>query len=444
MAFAGVPTVPFLRLSSFTAKTAALCERRQALRHRRNVFRAQLVGMPEGFGQNNIDSNANEILLAELRFSDPARLPALIQNNHEQLDEGFYQLIENKINDSEDMEERETLKALRDAITDVMRQLYEASVSAQADVQPDGDQPVQIASDTSVAEASYDEFINKMANSKDNADPAALKRAVEVSYDRVDLRLLERLNERITSNDSMASALIELRDTITTTMNERISAAMESLKSVLGVSDPITMRKKVDTLARQGKVDDAFILLLQANTEQAEKAGAEQAMKALKLVLDHASLVKDIVLDAEVRLIRSLLRTKDPQARIDMLKESFTPQGSVELMDGSSSTGVQVDGKKFVQALRKLIEDFGNVDESFVLQLSKIGEESEGVARKLFDMEGKDVHDLQEEAFHKRSVSIWDLEKIEMEETAMGQQAAWEGKMGAIPEGFGEDGKLVI
>lgn len=407
--------------------------------------------MPEGFGKN-LTPDDNEILLAEFRFTDPDRLPALVQNNIPKLDESFYALLEEKINASSDIPERDTLRALRDAITDIMQLLYDQAAKADNDASsPTAAAPnatdapsIDVSSGgASVATASYDELLDQLDDALADS-PAALKTAIDATYERIDLRLLERLSERIAAGPEHAQSGQIVRDAISAAMKERMAAAMDAVKTVLAAGDPTAMRGAVDTLARKGKIDDAFILLLQANIEQAKNAGATQAEQVIQMVLDHASSVKELGLDPEIRLVRSLLRTEDKAARIEMLTEGLKPRGAVTTVDGSSTPGVKVDGKRFVTAVRKLIEQFGNVDEKFVLKLSEIGEESEAVARKLFDMEDKDVKDLQDEAFHKRSVSIWDLERIELEEQMQGREAAWEGQLGAIPEGFDDQGKMQI
>lgn len=441
---------PTLSCCSFIRSISQLrpsARRRSALAISRRIVApcAQLVGMPEGFGQNNIETNNNEILLAELRFSDPSKLPALVQNNLDQLDDEFYSFIESKISASADMEERDTLRTLLDAITSVMKQLLEAADAAevQAAVKDPSNATVDVTTDGNVAQASYDELIDQMLKEASASD-TTVKRVVDKAYTRIDMTLLERLNARIAANDNNADNLALLRDAINATMSDRIQTALGNVQTVLSAGDPTAMRKAVDSIARMGSLDDAFILLLQANIDQAKQAGATQAVEVMQMVFNHAQGVRDVQLDPEIRLIRALLRTDDADTRTEMLMEAFKPRGSVTLMDGSASSGVDVDGKQFVVSLRKLIEEFGNVDEKFVLKLSSIGEESEDVARKLFDMEGKDVEDLQDEAFHKRTVSIWDLEQYEVQQQMQGSEAEWEGRMGPIPEGFNEEGKMQI
>lgn len=449
MAFATAPSV-----RAFRAPRRALRPCRQAPSPRlprRSRLRAQLVGMPDGFGQS-LAPDQNEILLAEMRFSEPDKLPALVQNNLPSLDDSFYAFLQSKIDSSADIPERDTLRDLRDAITHIMKQLYDqaakADTPAAAAAAAEQEQPQAPAIDIpssgqDVATATYDELLDQFSAAFSES-AAALKTTIDASYDRIDLTLLERLGERIAEGGPQAQNGHEIRDAISAAMNDRMAAAMDAVKSVLAAGDPAAMRAAVDTLARKGKIDDAFVLLLQANIEQAKTAGATQAVEIVQMVLDHASAVQEVGLDPEIKLIRSLLRTEDKAARVEMLMEGLKPRGTVTNMDGSATQGVKVDGKKFVTALRKLIEEFGNVDKKFVLRLSAIGEESETVARKLFDMEGKDVKDLQDEAFHKRSVSIWDLERIEIEEQLQGREATWEGRLGSIPEGFDEQGKMEV
>lgn len=445
MAFATPPTARTFRPARVPLPS---CQRPHSYRlPRRSRVQAQLIGMPEGFGQS-VTPDENEIILAELRFSEPDKLPALIQNNLPKLDDSFYAFLEEKINKSPDIPERDNLRALRDAITDVMKALYEQAQHADDNASAPAEESAAPAINVSsggqeVATASYDELLEQFSEALSQG-PAALRTSIDASYDRIDVRLLERLGERISAGGEHAKSAQDVRDAISNAMNERMAAAMEAVKSVLAAGNPNAVRTAVDTLARKGKIDDAFILLLQANIQQAEQAGATEAVKVVKMVLDHASSVNEVGLEPEIKLIRSLLRTEDKAARIEILKEGLTPRGTVTNIDGSTTQGMKVDGKKFVIALRKLIEEFGNVDEKFILKLSAIGEESEAVARKLFDMEDKDVKDLQDEAFHKRSVSIWDLERIEMEEQMQGREAAWEGRLGPIPEGFDEQGKMQV
>lgn len=432
--------------------------------NRQAIITSQIIGIPDDMRSQRIEPSPHEVLLAELRYTDPARLPALVESSLDMLDDEFYTFIETQINKSSDLEERETLRALRDAITDLMQQMLKAASAnfsseksgsnAVVDVTASttaGSNAASSSSGTDFVQSSYDQIIDMFVSAFESASDeesgqAAVKTAVDLNYHRIDMGMLERLSERIVAAGKRAPLLARVRDEISVVMNQRLSAAMDAVKNVLSARSPDDMRSRVNDLLQRGRVDDAFILLLQANQQEAQKAGIQEAAHAIGEILKYASEVKDQTLEAEIRLIRQLLRTDDEAVRIQMLTNAITPEASVELTDGSKSTGMKIDGKKFVAALRKLIEDYGHIDESFVLKLSKIGEESEQVARKVFNMEDKDISEYQDEAFHKRSVSIWDLEEYEQQETMEGRTAPWEGKLGSIPEkmGFGPDGRLSV
>jgi hypothetical protein len=295
--------------------------------------------------------------------------------------------------------------------------------------------------------AGYDAIINRFVGACAEMDAErALAANVEVEYDSIDKRFLDRLNERAEGapDGADAAAFAAVKDAISEAMGKRVGEAAEKLKGVLTAGAPPEMNKALEMLAAQGKLDDAIVLLLQANIEQAKAAGMEPAVQVMSGVLSHASVLKEAKLSPEVRLIRRLLRAEDAEAREDLLMTALKPSKGVMLADGTVTTGVRVNGKKFVEELRSLIEQYSNVEEAFAMRLSQLGEESENVARKIFDMEEKDVKDLQEEAFHKRSVSVWDLEQVEMREEVEGRQAAWEGRLGNLPAGFDEHGKMAI
>jgi hypothetical protein len=397
-----------------------------------------------------VGADENDVLLGELAFSAPDQLPALVRERLEagKLGDAFYKHVEDKVSASADLEERETLRMLSAAV----RQLAEearggATAGASAGAGGVEGELVRAASEEEVAEAAYDALIDRLvaACAEEDAD-RALAANVDFEYERIDKRFLDRLDARASAAAAAAAgpALAKVKDAIAEAMRARVAAAAEKLKVVLTAGGPGAMRDALETLAAKGGLDEAVVLLLQGNIEQAKAAGMGPAVQAMTAVLDHAAMLKDARLSPEVRLIRRLLRTDDEEVRVDLLMTALKPNKGVMLADGTVTSGVRVNGKKFVQELRGLIEQYSNVEEAFAMRLSRLGEESEAVARKLFDMEEKDVKDLQEEAFHRRSVSVWDLEQVEMREEVEGRKASWEGRLGQVPSGFDEHGKMAI
>mmetsp|Transcript_22306 Transcript_22306/g.45590 ORF Transcript_22306/g.45590 Transcript_22306/m.45590 type:complete len:178 (-) Transcript_22306:88-621(-) len=162
----------------------------------------------------------------------------------------------------------------------------------------------------------------------------------------------------------------------------------------------------------------------------------------MTMLKEQAVEYKDQSMPDEIRLIRKLLRTQDEEARRQQLVEAFKPREKILMPDGSESKTQVVNGRKFVQALRELIAKFGNVDEKFLDRVNMIAEESEAVAQELFGLkDDTDIKQLQEDAFNKRSISVWELESIEEGYEQSGGKAPWHFPSRA---GWDEDGNMVI
>jgi hypothetical protein len=101
----------------------------------------------------------------------------------------------------------------------------------------------------------------------------------------------------------------------------------------------------------------------------AKKADAGPAIQVLSSLREAAIEYKDESMPAEIRLIRKLLRTDDKDARRQLFVEAFTPKDKMYNEDGMELPNQGVDGRRFVQALRGLIQDFGNVDKKFLDQV---------------------------------------------------------------------------
>ena len=143
-------------------------------------------------------ASESEMLLAELAFSPPEQLPRLVEKNLDRLNEEFYTFIAAKIKASTDPDEKETLTLLKDAVTDLMEKILKAAMQrgdlTEEDVKAAGltTPAIDIGTGDDMAVLSYDQFINELT-----ADPSKIDIAVEAAFDRIDMRFLERLNERV-------------------------------------------------------------------------------------------------------------------------------------------------------------------------------------------------------------------------------------------------------
>jgi len=396
-----------------------------------------------------------EVILAELAFSNPMEMPKIIERNLPYLDDGFFTYIDNKIKSTPDKEESETLTLLKEAVVDLKTQIQAAISSAKK--QAEAEQALldakeegkdldagAVASDilgtfdeSDLAVASYDTLMDEVRR-----DPATLESAVEASYDRFDMRFLERLNERIDAAEGEErESLSALNGAIQQQMSARIQKASAQLQDILKAGNPDQMMEQLAVVNAKGGLDDALILLIEANIEMAKKANAGPAVQVMTALRNKAIEYKDESMPKEMKLVRQLLRTDDKEARRQLLLDAFTPKDKMYTDEGVEMENQNVDGRRFVEALRNLIQNFGNIDPKFLSKVDEIAKESEIAARDIFGLEEKDVSTMQEEAFHDRTVSVWDLEQLEEAYVENGEKAPWQFPSRA---GWDEEGNMVI
>jgi hypothetical protein len=218
-------------------------------------------------------ASENEMLLAELAFSPPEQLPRLVEKNLDRLNEDFYTFLAAKIKASTDPDEKETLALLKDAVTDLMEKILKAAMQrgdlTEEDVKAAGltTPSFDIASGADMAVLSYDKFIDELT-----VDPSNIDTAVEAAFDRIDMRFLERLNERVQEDSPNKELLATLNSSIQSCMSARVQKASETLAKILKAGDPAAMKKELMILNAKGALDDSVVLLLEANIDQAKKS----------------------------------------------------------------------------------------------------------------------------------------------------------------------------
>jgi hypothetical protein len=144
------------------------------------------------------------------------------------------------------------------------------------------------------------------------------------NYERFDAQFVKVLAERSSNGDDDSAVLLEA---LAEEQSKRIAAATESLKSVLAMGEPMKMEGALVKLAREGKMDESFLLLLEANENQARDAGALGPAELMKRLRMRAAEEKDKqVSSKEIRLIRRLLRAENSQERETILEDAFTPR----------------------------------------------------------------------------------------------------------------------
>lgn len=138
-----------------------------------------------------IEPDRNESLLGIFYFSKPEELRSLVEEHLNELDEDFYAFLQFKIDSATDIEERNALKILKDALTEIIQGLGKEALEHLVSQSPNVSDKVNSVTGAPYDTASYDALIDSLLNRDDT------KIGVEAEYDKLDGYFLERLEWRI-------------------------------------------------------------------------------------------------------------------------------------------------------------------------------------------------------------------------------------------------------
>ena len=143
-------------------------------------------------------------------------------------------------------------------------------------------------------------------------------------YDQFDAQFIKVLNERAMNGDDDSQAVL---DALAVEQQTRVNTATENIREVLSKGEPMRMQGAIVKLAKEGKIDEPFLLLLEANADQARAAGATGPAELMEKLRERAISEKDKQsASKEIKLLRQLLRTDDQNKREELLTEAFTPK----------------------------------------------------------------------------------------------------------------------
>jgi len=278
---------------------------------------------------------------------------------------------------------------------------------------------------------------------------ASIADQISKNYHLVDYAFLQKLEEEqdgaegiiLEGGVSKVEKLSEIKEAVNTEMRTRVETATVTFKDIVQSPSAIIMEGKIAGLARQGKIDDALMTLLEANIQQAEQAG-EAGKGALQVMTKLKMRVRD-ELDTRhppgVSLLRQLLRMDSKPARIALLKEKMSPKTVTNVIlydtaDGGKEeekdTKPDVDPREMAKAIEEIKLRFGNVDENydtgFVTKLDVLATEAEEVALDLAGGKELSAKEQQDMMWEKNSISVWDLEQVEEQARQEGGVAYWE------------------
>ncbi|KAL7540813.1 hypothetical protein ACHAXR_010401 [Thalassiosira sp. AJA248-18] len=283
-------------------------------------------------------------------------------------------------------------------------------------------------------------------------------------YDQFDAQFIKVLNERAMNGDADSQAVL---DALAAEQNLRVNAATLNIKEVLSKGEPMRMEGAIVKLAKEGKIDEPFLLLLEANADQAMAAGATGPAQLMTKLRERAMAEKDKQsASKEIKLLRQLLREPDSNKREELLTEAFTPKEALIVPGTAANMAAandefgepneeekpmpEVPPPDFINCCKAVMLNFGNlnIDEErgdLSVQIKLIASEAEVVATRIYG-KGMSAKEQQDRAWKEQTTSIFDLETLEIEAERRGETAPWANPDGGdeLFPGFGPDGKMSI
>jgi len=307
---------------------------------------------------------------------------------------------------------------------------------------------------------SYEKLCKKVLPPYKSGDTVST--VVATYYDQFDAQFIKVINERVSNGDKDSSAVLEA---LAVEQSQRVEAATGHIQNVLSLGDPMKMEGAIVKLAREGDIDETFLLLLEANAQQALDAGANGPAQLMKRLGKRAMEEKDKqATSKEVKLVRKLLRTDDQAEREKILTDAFTPKESLivpgtaenaekafdgEAMDEENKPMPDVPPPDFINACKAVLLNFGNISSDddkgdLATRIKQIASEAEVVATTIYG-QGMTARDQQERAWKEQTTSIFDLETLEIDAERRGETAPWANADNddTIP-GFDNEGKMKI
>lgn len=326
----------------------------------------------ESAKKEGVTSQVYDMFLAELVFSPNDPRLDIMENAERAFDEGFLNWLANKVEKSKDAEEKVALRDLLEMINDIKRKI-ELSQMAEERMAKEKEEELErmrieaeelAASNAPLSDAevlqkatniritktesdgateevkkktfyetdispeirmSYEGLLQKLLPPYNPGETVATQ--VYNLYDQCDAQLVKILNNLADNGDEDSKVVIEA---IAVEQQKRIAAATETLKEVLAMREPPRMEGAIVKFARDGRIDEPFLLLLEANADQAKKAGAMGPAELMMKLHARAQEEKDkYTASKEIKLLRKLLRAPDSDARIELLEEAFQPKDAL-------------------------------------------------------------------------------------------------------------------
>jgi len=391
----------------------------------------------------------NERILASLLFSDRDIVEDVLNNLHEINDE-FTDFLQKKIDDTKDMDERVGLSSLLDTVTSILDRVKdvqgdaidsadeELSIDAvkqrMREVQSGGEVNEvgrkKAAEIFSVQVEKKDTFMKILERFQNLPEGSDLTSAVEANYDLCDYEFMQMLKSEeqacyVEGADIEAKFYSDLYDTIRSVMTARIGSAQDKLAIILSKKTLPAMESEIVALVRKNQADEALILLIEANIQQAENNGVKQASDILRKLSQRIQSEKEKQLPDETRLMRALMKIQETEERKGLLYNAFKPVKTMNSDNELEEGPPLISPPLFINTVKLFIQSFGNLEDFKIKDRAlAIIDEAEIVATEIWGA-GMSTRDQQKYMWDKKSVSVWDLADYEHEAELSGADVPW-------------------
>ena len=173
-----------------------------------------------------------------------------------------------------------------------------------------------------------------------NTPLAQLQGAVAANRPLIDYNFFMQLSERVDQSHDPAekerlltlrSKLVEITEKIDQLAQEAIGRATSQLSEVLRAEN---IEAKLQEL--HDDLDEAFLVVLSANIEQAKTQGREQIVQSLMRIYAHVVQMMESRLRPELQAMNELLRidsSEERRARLRKEMQIYNPAGFIEMIE---------------------------------------------------------------------------------------------------------------
>jgi hypothetical protein len=312
----------------------------------------------EGISPDDLRKQTQKIQLV-MRMAqavgDDKKLSALVDEHRDEIDYNFLMLITVTMQQAAETNDQATATRYS-----TLRQKIIDQLGLTAEDLPDGRIELQV-----------DDLIDRML-----AAPAQeLQAVVAANRPLLDYQFFMHLSSRAEQSEeaektklfALRKKLVEMTDEMDRLAREAMERAARQLNDLLQAED---IEARIQEMYHD--LDEAFLVVLSANVEQAKEQGREDIVSVLMSIYKHVVSAMESRLRPELRAVNQLLQTEDIEERRAQLRQelrTYNPAGFIEMLE----------------AIAADLEDSGRAQPDVLERLYTIADEAREIAATELD-----------------------------------------------------------